>query len=321
MYELETKYLDDTLSVEELEGLRHQINTEPLSAKEARLSEAWMSGKFRMRDNKTALDSLKRDIDVENGRRTDFRRIYPKVLVAAACLAFIVLTTSVIFLSKDKMVNVDNTILIATEAGEKANVTLPDGTTIKLGENSSVKYTQGQFNQKIRAIQFVGEGYFNVAKCPEKPFAISSAFVDVRVLGTKFLFLSKPEMKQVELVLDEGSVNITSNRTESSATLEAGQKAAFNFNTGEIIVSGSKVSGKDSFSNTSIRFINTSLDDVLKELSEIYGVSFVVNSLPEKGYFTGHLSTTDLGESLDVISRIYNLHIIERTDSVIISKN
>ena len=55
-------------------------------------------------------------------------------------------------------------------------------------------------------------------------------------------------------------------------------------------------------SNTSIRFINTSLDDVLKVLSEIYGVSIVVKSLPGKGYFTGNLSTTGLGESLDVIS-------------------
>lgn len=76
-----------------------------------------------------------------------------------------------------------------TKAGERQLVNLEDGTTIILGENStlSVPYT---FNGKYRKVELLGEGFFTVAKNAAKPFEISGPKTGTRVLGTEFRLMT-----------------------------------------------------------------------------------------------------------------------------------
>ncbi len=320
MNALEKKYLDDTISPKELEELKRQEILEADSSKESRMADAWLDGGFKIVKCDAGLRRTKVLVDRATGRIRRPAIKLSTIVSAAACLAIIALSASLFFLSKEKRATDSNEILICTDSGEKANVTLPDGTVVKLNEESSITYVGSLFNLKKRQIEFDGEGYFDVAKCPEKPFIIGSEAVEVTVTGTRFLFLSNMEKRQIELVLDEGSVSMKTLSGESQVELNAGQKASLDFTTNTIMVTEAVQKGEKAFANTSVSFINTSLEDVIRELSELYHTTVVIKSLPDGCYFTGHLLTANMTESLDVLSRIYHLSVIVEDGAIIISK-
>ena len=72
-----------------------------------------------------------------------------------------------------------------TEAGQRSNMILPDGTKVWLNSSSELKYTSA-FNGENRDVYISGECYFEVAKNPKKPFIVHANDLQVKVYGTHF---------------------------------------------------------------------------------------------------------------------------------------
>lgn len=118
---------------------------------------------------------------------------------------------------------------IVAPKGSKAQVTLEDGTKIWLNADSKLKYPS-RFTKKERKVHLTGEGYFDVAKEPERPFILMTADVRINVLGTAFNIKSYPDDNFIETTLESGSLTITplkginNGKTKQKILLEPKQK-------------------------------------------------------------------------------------------------
>lgn len=93
--------------------------------------------------------------------------------------------------------------LVATAAGQRARVTLSDGTEVHLAPGSRLRYPAG-FGAAERSVALEGEGYFRVARDPDRPFRVHAAGSVTRVLGTRFGVAASPA--GVRVVVEEGRV-------------------------------------------------------------------------------------------------------------------
>ena len=91
-------------------------------------------------------------------------------------------------------------------AGQRAQLTLPDGSKVWLNADSRLTYPS--LFGKERKVTLTGEGYFEVAKHAEAPFIVSTGSVDVKALGTQFNVFSYPESEEMSVYLAEGSVSV-----------------------------------------------------------------------------------------------------------------
>lgn len=89
-------------------------------------------------------------------------------------------------------------------AGQRAELTLPDGSKVWLNAGSRLSYPSTFTNE--RRVSLSGEGYFMVAPDKKAPFIVSTATIDVRALGTEFNVSSYPSTGNVEVFLQKGSV-------------------------------------------------------------------------------------------------------------------
>lgn len=89
-------------------------------------------------------------------------------------------------------------------AGQRAELTLPDGSKVWLNAGSRLSYPSTFTNE--RRVSLSGEGYFVVAPNKKAPFIVSTSTIDVRALGTEFNVSSYPSTGNVEVYLQKGSV-------------------------------------------------------------------------------------------------------------------
>lgn len=94
---------------------------------------------------------------------------------------------------------------IYTNRGETKEYTLDDGTHIILNAESKV-VIPSNYNQKNRHIEMTGEGFFDVAPNPQKPFIIKNGNTQVKVTGTSFNVKSYDEDDYINVTVSTGTV-------------------------------------------------------------------------------------------------------------------
>lgn len=95
---------------------------------------------------------------------------------------------------------------INSPAWTRIQFSLPDGTTGWLNSNSKISYN-GSFVTN-RKVLLRGEAYFDVKKDKIRPFRVNASNVEVKVLGTRFNIASYENEKNIEIVLDEGRLEV-----------------------------------------------------------------------------------------------------------------
>lgn len=118
---------------------------------------------------------------------------------------------------------------ISTSLSAIKNITLEDGSTVKLNGNSSL--SEIKMFPDHREITLNGEGFFNITKDPNRPFTIHTSKMDVRVLGTSFNVRAYPGEKLQEAVLIHGAIRVTlHNKQRSVILLKPDDKLTINAN-------------------------------------------------------------------------------------------
>lgn len=118
---------------------------------------------------------------------------------------------------------------IIAPRGSKTQLLLPDGTKVWLNSDSKIHYFNN-FNKADREVYLEGEGYFIVAKNPDKPFIVYTCNLKIRALGTIFNVKSYMGEETVEATLIEGKIEVEDKTAEKTArfiTLEPNQKVTF----------------------------------------------------------------------------------------------
>ncbi|CAG5068596.1 hypothetical protein DYBT9623_01328 [Dyadobacter sp. CECT 9623] len=87
-------------------------------------------------------------------------------------------------------------------------VNLPDGSSVLLSKESSVRYNQ-QMNGKKRVVYLTGEGFFEVVKDANRPFFVYADKVVTKVLGTSFTVKSYPDSAEAIVSVKTGKVSVS----------------------------------------------------------------------------------------------------------------
>lgn len=102
--------------------------------------------------------------------------------------------------------------------GKQMQITLPDGSSVRLNAGSSLQYPE-RFDDSLRRVVLAGEAFFTVARDTAKAFVITSPRGTVRVLGTEFNLKAYPGDSTESLVVSHGRVKFTERKSGRSVIL------------------------------------------------------------------------------------------------------
>ena len=192
-------------------------------------------------------------------------------------------------------------LVIAVERGQKANITLPDGSKVWLNSQSKLTYS-ANFNIKKRELQLDGEAYFEVAHNPNKPFIVQSNDISVEALGTAFGMKAYNEDKLISSILMRGKVRVTT--PDGEAILMPNDRIMYDKTTRKKVKNA--VTNATDFTgwiHNELRFENESLGDIAKTIQRIYNVDIVFATVKlKKQRYTGTINNNSLESVLNIIS-------------------
>lgn len=159
---------------------------------------------------------------------------------------------------------------VKTQIAQTRELTLPDGSKVTLNAGSKLVYKK-DFDQATREVALKGEGFFEVAKNPGKPFIIHADKAEIKVLGTSFNVKAYKNMENIEVTVKEGTVSVSSNKVEAQKIIiTAGDRANFDKQSSQI----EKLSNPDrnyiSWKTREIIFENDSLSSIIETLQNVY---------------------------------------------------
>ncbi|MDE7115120.1 MAG: FecR domain-containing protein [Muribaculaceae bacterium] len=273
MKHLLEKYRTDNLTPDELEELR--IRLSQMSDREVAdaLREDWENtgadeacGDMNARER--ILGSVHDTAGIRGRRR---RRV--SLLSCAASIAAIIVVAAILKICFMTQVPEQQPISVATAGGEKADMSLPDGTKIKVNEESVISFVPTSFPE-CRNIQFSGEAYFNIAADRKHPFTIQSGSLIVTVTGTEFNFSAYDNCDLSVLYLVEGGVEMHSRTTGETVTVKPGEKCEYNRISGAFrIACPDRNENIAAWYSREIRFDEAPLDSVILYLEKHYSCS------------------------------------------------
>lgn len=195
-------------------------------------------------------------------------------------------------------------------------IKLTDGSIIYLSSNSKLYYPE-EFEGNERKIEFEGEGFFDIAKNPTKPFIIKAGNTEIKVLGTSFNVNTKFKENKLEVFVKTGKVQVSKLANKKNKVfLEAGQLA---------LVENTKISKKTNTNKNYISwktkhfdFRNVEMQQVIEHLNKAYNVHIIIeNNAILKRKLRTKFEDTPLDTILKVIAEPYNLEV-EKNDKYII---
>lgn len=202
----------------------------------------------------------------------------------------------------------DDIVCVTTASGERASVTLPDGSVVHLNALSSLNYRAGDFSSSQRQVDFSGEAYFDIAHKDNSTFRVRGTDYLVTVHGTSFNLTDKMADKVV-VSLDRGSVSFAAIPDGSRADMKPGDISVLHRDTRLITTTHQgDLRGVSSWKSGELSLRHVPLSVLFQRLADAYGLAVDLRINPDtNGTFTGVLPTGNLNEALDIIEQLYHI--------------
>ena len=206
-----------------------------------------------------------------------------------------------------------------TKAGERQTIKLTDGTEVELNGQSKL-IVSTDFNGKNRTVKLTGEGWFQVAKDPQRPFVIESEGVFVKVLGTAFNLRAYPGEEQVEIAVDEGRVQFY-DQPDKGIILVANNAGTFTRSSRQIEKIPYDSVLAQAWRAKALQFDNIPFETALKALGKRFDKKFI----NQTGAFDEPLSaqfdvSTELPQILSQFEMLYGLKFEINDQEIIVRK-
>ena len=179
--------------------------------------------------------------------------------------------------------------------------TLPDSSSVTLAPGATLRLQRHKDN---RLVQMTGKVYFNVRHDDRAPFRVDAGSGFVKVLGTRFQVDSRDP---ISVSVVSGKVLFSAIRSgEEALILTKGQSAVLDPAASKPVEITPKHPNPAAWATGEFIYDNTSLPEVLSELSEYYDVTLVAfdagHSSGESRRLSGEFSTSSLQEILNLIN-------------------
>ena len=185
---------------------------------------------------------------------------------------------------------------VETERGQTSKVILPDSTIVYLNSATKLVYSNN-FLVENRQVKVDGEAYFKVRKDEEHPFIVTCKDVFVKVHGTEFNVNTVSDDQTVDVILDQGKIELINDKGSFSNTfLKPGERAQYNEDNHKL-----SVGIVDSYKYTSWRdgvliFEDEPMKQVFKKLESWYDVDI---NIKDPKVYDLKFNATILDESLE----------------------
>jgi len=209
---------------------------------------------------------------------------------------------------------------MSTKYGQQKIIKLSDGSRIHLAPNSHLRYAENWLQQPVRKLHLDGEAYFDIkgVRQPGKPeFEIRTDDGVIHDIGTQFNVSTFHNHTSV--VLKRGVVTVQSNtgKDQPVVRLKPGQMAVINSNKSDAEITQVNPEVYTSWSTNLLVFDHTPLQQFVQTLKDLYGVDVVAKdpSLLQRE-LTGNIEKQNLGTILKAVSKVLNINIYKRGQTV-----
>lgn len=219
-------------------------------------------------------------------------------------------------------------------SNEATLVLLPDGSSLVLKPNSTVKYPQ-QFADEKRELDLSGEAFFEIAKDKQRPFYIYTKDITTKVVGTSFTIKAFDKDKEVKVSVKSGIVTVyktnkgdktksNTKKTNKENVLKENQQMVFDLASNEVKLSEKTKTQTADFiiEDQSFVFDNTPLSTVFETLENSYGMHIEADSESIKNcHLTATLGDEPFQVKLNLICEAVNANYVQNNDSIVVKSN
>lgn len=194
---------------------------------------------------------------------------------------------------------------LTTSVGERAQITLSDGSQVTVGPNSRLVYPAGPARVR-RELFLQGEAEFKVQYDARRPFLVSTAQAVIEDLGTRFV-IRADSGAPTRVAVTEGSVDLRPAAGGPGRILRKGDWATVGLN--GLLTAGSGDLTQDiAWLESRFVFVNTPMPVVVSELNRWYPIEVRLGS-PSLGSrrLTGAFDRNGLEQILTELCLALNL--------------
>lgn len=212
-----------------------------------------------------------------------------------------------------------NEYLVEAEKGQRASVTLPDGTRVWLNSHTQISYNS-KYGVEDRVVDLRGEAYFEVAKDKEHRFIVKAGGLDVEALGTSFNVKAYEEDNDVVATLFSGSIRAVVG--DYSVVLSPEQQVCFNRKKEKLKVDNPEnVAYASMWKDNELAFKGETLDEIALRLNRLYNVQIVFKSEKIRRYrFSGVIKNNSLDNVFEIISLTSPIMYESQGDTIVLSE-
>lgn len=166
-------------------------------------------------------------------------------------------------------------LMVRTMAGEKARITLPDGSSVILNSNTQLSYAYDS-KEGLRNVNLVGEAWFKVKTDPSHPFVVDCDIMKVNCRGTEFNVTAYPDDETMTVVLKEGKISAMTARDDIQ--MKPNMMISLNRSSGEVESRMIKADDYCDWKAGKIHCDHITVDELAKRLTRTYGVNINIQS-------------------------------------------
>lgn len=266
--------------------------------------EIWNNSRRRKEFNNVSknLALLNHKIDIYEKERKIQTLTWAKV--AASVIFLLATTASAYFYIK----TLHHTPIIwkerSTLAAQKMTLSLPDGSTVKLNANSSIRFPEA-FDPDLREVFCTGETFFDVVKDSLRPFIVHTGEVTTRVLGTSFNI--RENDASIAVTVATGKVSV--GNSEVNEIIYPNQKVIYQKASQELVALPADLLIDLAWKDNTLIFSDTPLNQVATTLESWYGVNIsFTHDLIGNCLITGKYRNEPIEKVVSAISFSTGLH-------------
>ncbi|MDR2914608.1 MAG: FecR family protein [Tannerella sp.] len=202
------RFFEGHASVEEMKAVKEWVDVSEENNKQFRRERKLFNAMILVEHSKQPGILYTKENKKGNGFIREVLKIASVVVITAG------ITISLLLMNSDKSEVNAAMQTVTVPAGQRVNLSLPDGSNIWLNAGSQLQYPIS-FMEDKREVILDGEAYFEVAHNEKCPFIVRTHVMDIEVLGTTFNVDASLCRNTFEASLIEGKINVKSPHDEN----------------------------------------------------------------------------------------------------------
>lgn len=240
------------------------------------LSETSVSGNLTSAETDAAWNKLQKRIATKpQGAKKLVLWTRKTAMVAAAAVLGLMLISYWLLpqaLGWNNVESQEDWLAVVNDNAEPKTVQMPDGTSIILNKNATLRYP-AKFDKRKVALE--GEALFKVAHNPKSPFSVKAGETNIEVLGTTFNVNADKNKPDVTVMVQSGQVKFSAPNKESML-LGTGKGAVYNSNTEKLTAKNNLNAA--AWQSNHLQFQNTKIGEIIETLQSLYNIKIEVNN-------------------------------------------